>query len=61
MLGKITCRRKRGRQKTKFLGGIINLMNMSLRKALGVSDEQGSLACYTPQYSKELDMTDRLN
>ena len=32
MLGKIKGRRQRGRQKTKLLGGIINLMNMSLSK-----------------------------
>ena len=30
MLGKIKGRKQRGRQKTKLLGGIINLMNMSL-------------------------------
>ena len=32
MLGKIKGRRQRGRQKMKLLGGIINLMNMSLSK-----------------------------
>ena len=32
MLGKIKGRRQRGRQKMKLLGGIINLMNMSLNK-----------------------------
>ena len=32
MLGKIKGRKQRGRQKTKLLGGIINLMNMSLSK-----------------------------
>ena len=32
MLGKIKGRRQRGKQKTKLLGGIINLMNMSLSK-----------------------------
>ena len=30
-------------------------------QALGVGDGQGNLACYTPWYSKELDMTERLN
>ena len=29
--------------------------------ALGVGDEQGSLACYSPLGCKELDMTERLN
>ena len=32
MLEKIKSRRQRGRQKIKLLGGIINLMNMSLSK-----------------------------
>ena len=32
MLGKIKGKRERGRQKMKLLGGIINLMNMSLSK-----------------------------
>ena len=32
MLGKIKGRRQRGRQKTTLLGGITNLMNMSLSK-----------------------------
>ena len=32
MMGKIKGRRQRGRQKMKLLGGITNLMNMSLSK-----------------------------
>ena len=32
MQGKIKGKRERGRQKMKLLGGIINLMNMSLSK-----------------------------
>ena len=32
MLGKIESMRRRGRQKMKFLGGITDLMNMSLSK-----------------------------
>ena len=32
MLVKIKCRRQRGRQKTKLLDGIKNLMNMGLSK-----------------------------
>ena len=32
MLGKIKDRRQRGRPKMKLLGGIADLMNMSLRK-----------------------------
>ena len=30
-------------------------------QALGIGDEQGSLACCSPQGHKELDMTERLN
>ena len=30
-------------------------------QALGVGDEQGSLACYSPRGHKELDMTEQLN
>ena len=30
-------------------------------QALGVGEEQGSLACYSPWGRKELDMADRLN
>ena len=30
-------------------------------QALGVGDEQGSLACYSPRGHKELDTTERLN
>ena len=30
-------------------------------QALGVGDEQGSLACCSPWGRKELDMTERLN
>ena len=30
-------------------------------QALGVGEEQGSLACYSPWGRKELDMTEQLN
>ena len=45
MLGKIKGRRRRGRQRMRWLDGIIDSMNMSLRQALGDSEGQGSLAC----------------
>ena len=32
MLGKIECRRRRGRQRMRWLGGITDLMDMSLSK-----------------------------
>ena len=48
MQGKIKGRRQRGRQKMKLLGGITNMMNLSLSKLLEVGDGQGSLVCCTP-------------
>ena len=32
MLGKTDCRRRKGQQRMRWLDGIIDLMNMSLRK-----------------------------
>ena len=32
-----------------------------IEQALGVGDGQGSLACYSSQGHKEVDMTERLN
>ena len=60
MLGKIEGRRRRGRQRMRWLDGITDSMEMSLRK-LGESDGQGSLACCNPWGRKESDMTERLN
>ena len=41
MLGKIEGRRRRGRQRVRWLDGITDSMDMSL----GVADGQGGLAC----------------
>ena len=41
MLGKIEGRRRRGRQRMRWLNGITDSMDMSL----GVGDGQGSLVC----------------
>ena len=59
MLGKIECRRRRGRQRMRCLDGITDSMDMSLGK--GVGDAQGGLACCSSWGRKELDMTERLN
>ena len=57
MLGGIGGRRKRGRQRMRWLDGITNSMDMNLSK-LVVGDGQGGLACCDSWSRKELDMTE---
>ena len=59
MLGKIEGGRKREQQKTRWLDGITNSMNMSLSK-LGDGEGQESPACCSPWGRKVLDMTEQL-
>ena len=40
MLGKIESRRRRGQQRTRWLDGIINSMDMNLSKLLGIEKDQ---------------------
>ena len=61
MLGKIEGRRRRGRQRLRWLDGITRLNGHGFEKALGVGDRQGSLVCFSPFGCKELDMTEQLN
>ena len=61
MQGKIEGRRRRGRQRMRWLGGITDSVDMSLSKLPGVVDGQGSLACCSPWGHKELDTTEQLN
>ena len=56
MLGKTEGRRRRGRQRMRWLDGITDSMEMSLSK-LGDSEGQGSLVCSSPWGCKESDMT----
>ena len=61
MLGKIEGGRRRGRQRIRWLDGIITLMHMSLSKLRELCDGHGGLACCSPWGHKESDMTERLN
>ena len=62
MVGKIEGRRRRGRQRMRWLDGITDLMDMNeFGQTPGVGDGQGGLACCSPQGRKELDTTERLN
>ena len=60
MLGRIGGRRRRGRQKMRWLDGITALMDVSLSE-LGAGDGQGGLACCDSWSLKELDTTELLN
>ena len=62
ILGKIEGRRRRGRQRMRWLDGITNLMNMNLSKLQElVIDLQGSLVCCSPWGCKESDTIEQLN
>ena len=60
MLGKIEGRRRRGRQRMRWLDGITDTMDMSLG-GLRELVMDGSLACSSPWGRKESDMTEQLN
>ena len=61
MLGKTKGKRKRGRQRMRWLDGITNSMDMSLSKFWELLNEgQASLACWSHRSHKETDMTGRL-
>ena len=60
MLGGIGGRRRRGRQRMRWLDGVTDSMGMSLSK-LWELDGQGGLVCCNSWGRKESDMTERLN
>ena len=62
LLGEIGGRRRRGRQRMRWLDGITDLMDMSLSELRElVMDGQGGLVCYSSWGYKDSDMTERLN
>ena len=60
LLGKIEGRRRRGRQRVRWLDGITNLMDVSLSR-LRDGEGQGGLACCSPWDRTESDMNEQLN
>ena len=58
ILGKIEDRRRRGQQRTRWLEGITNWMDMSLNKLLELVMDT---ACCSPWGRKESDWTEQLN
>jgi len=58
ILGKIEGRRRRRRQRVRWLDGITDSMDMGFGWSLGVGDGQGGLACCSSWGRKELDMTE---
>ena len=55
-------RRRRGRQRMRWLDGITDSMYMSLSELWElVMDREGSLVCYSPWGCKELDKTEQLS
>ena len=58
MLGGTGGRRRRGRQRMRWLDGITDSMHMSLGKLMGVGDGQGDLAFCDSWGRKESDTTE---
>ena len=57
MLVKIEGKKKRGRQRMRWLDGITDSMDMSSEQTLGDSEGQGSLVCCSSWGHKEWEMT----
>ena len=61
MLGKIECRRRRGKQRMRLVGWHHQLNGHELEQAPGVGDGQGGLVCCSPLGRKESNTTEQLN
>ena len=61
MLGKIEGRRRRGRQRMRWLDDITNSVDMRLSKFWELVTDKGGLACCSPWSRKESDTTEQLN
>ena len=61
MLGKTEGRRRRGRQRRRWLDGITNFDAHKFEQALRDGDGLGSLACCNLWGRNELDTTEQLN
>ena len=60
-LRKMEGRRRRGRQRMRWLDGIIDSIDMSFKQTPGDGEGQGNLACCSPQGHKEVETAERLN
>ena len=60
MLGGVGGRRRRGRQRMRWLDGISDSMDVSLSELQEMGDGQGGLECCNSWGHKESDTTERL-